>query len=1526
MALDTNKGGSSMTVCSEDFSAPRPTCTSPQLPGTTLEREMMFLVALFLSGTNCKRTYKTMCEEMEEFQQPGTSPDEEGLILPARLDWTGTYHQQSYDELLRKHPDARPDSLPQLMERLAVLAAKAKGDTGFSRPTLHLLEKPHVYPASRTTHTSHPLKIINERELRRDCHLNVKSPPGVYYKRFEPMCSVRGHVSAIYTGVFDRAGSVYITGADDSLVKIWCAHTGNLMRTLRGHTTWKEGTEENHVILDMAVSHDNTMFATASSDKSVMVWNTQTWVPIIALNIGKSITTISFSPSIVKDSFCLVVGCKDGKTRVYRWKQAQNTFESQPLVLETQDKRTDSVKTCAFNQTGSRLAVGGSDGLIYLYQIIPKSWLLAAQGQIDSGTDHGMSCTLMRKLDASSLDYHDKTRNLREIGVKEVRFSHHGDRFVSGCMDGTATVFSYNEVSDDWDIKKLIFPKEDVGLIPQEVPQAGPAVPEVIEILDVEHMDVDLPTEGDGTNTAVANEYNGAPDPAPEAVEGVTALCWSQNDTRVITASDDFKVRVWDSVTAELYFTMEAHVAAVYNLAAHPKDPNILLSASYDGRLVIWDIERGIELKRFEFHHSLTDASFRADGTAIGVVDLSGMTHFLAVGISQEDYTDKFEQFFACDFDNVVLNAEGILYDPTNDAAPHLVPMLAVIDSRYSPYPGDYAQLRKRFDLDRPLPLHTPEMVMESNAKLKLVQREAALIPMEHVTQWTEKDSRERRKARPVIISDSEAERIEELQALIEQVPIVPLPVSSGDEFDADGVEEEEEPDGLDEYDDFDQRTPIDDADFIDDDDGDGNERRKPHKTKRKKYAPRKSTKQNGGSSSRRRHSEDESEDDEAEFRPASRRTRPKKSHADVIPSDEYESDDFIFSDDEIEEPPAKVDKGKQRAGEPPRRPPKFSKPRRPPVFPTQKQLTEVTEPSQWVTMVGTKRVPYLPQLGDLVVYIKAGHRNFVDEAREQDIDVKHLIQGTPLDDPRRPEVIFGVVDKLQFYVDEPVKCLLSLHVHDDEAGVTTGIVPSRANLKPVAKGGRKDILKMHFWDLEGASDFIILYDHYAAAMHEQWEVRDDVEVDFPGDRLYAGHIETVMKQESPWNQYVVRWHESPSETTSLSPWELLRPDSETDVTPAERLSGSEMTRIADILRQWRARPDMIFFKSVVDYTAYPSYLATIAYPVCLEFISERIKTGFYRRKEAVAWDVETMLSNAMLFNQEGSELYEIAERELPRLRDEIMNGMKPGNQRRWSHANPHAHDDASDTAGVKGSGNLKLVIKKARSYKARIASPDGYDDDEVDVDEANGHSGPSGINNSGSQSSSSSPHSSGSQKRKKQPRQQHSEDGDEEFGQTKARTPSRKRKRRKKAISDDDLDEEHGGASNGAASNSLLEPASPSRPKVRTPFHAEDEEDGDFEVEAEAEQQEDDDEDDDIVRAPRRAPTAAKKHNGKRKRFESSEDEYVEAAGPSSINAAAIFGSSSASADEDEDALGSSDSDSFASPPRRAGAKRRRN
>ncbi|KAI9100644.1 hypothetical protein DFS34DRAFT_684688 [Phlyctochytrium arcticum] len=1275
-----------------------------------VERDLMFMVARLLSTSKCSRTFKVLLEELEELQPKspmlGQSP-----LLPIRTDWLGRPRHQTYDELVEKNTHIRPKHLPQLIERLTAIAGQSESHSWLGTQTtllgigLHSLStngygQKWKGPSERARRKQTPARI-RDAENGATLFPRITNPFTVFYRRFESLATVRGHICAIYNGIWDRTGSIYCTGGDDSLVKVWCARTGLLMRTLRGHATFLEENgqaAEHHYVLDMCINEENTLLATASSDGTVHVWSTITWEPVTSIAVRKNITRIAFSPSPLEGAQCLVVGTKDGKTRVYRWDAQKQTYETKPLVWNTHDKRTDQVLTLAFNRTGTRFVVGGTDGLIYFYKLIPKAWSPNQEDGPDGSDADTFSWTLIDKLEASSLTDKEKdiSRNRLDISVKELKFNRKGDRFASGCADGTARIWSHNPEKKAW-TSLTLFAEPDPDRSPirtnttvvRQVPN-NPNAPTIIPQTNADDALPDLTTIpmllASPTSAASAipplDPFSPGvlpatiPDNAPsiadpmvesvpvadadsadaveEDIPGLTALCWSQDDARLITIVADCQLRVWDSRSGELLKTLDGHTCPAWILDSHPIDPRIVLSAGHDGRLIIWDIEAGVELKRFEIEHALLEASFSMDGDMIAAVDLFGQTHFFGTGADPDDYYLEFyEQFFPSDFAMVRAQPDGSLLDVQNNMAPHLVRRGMLVDIRQSPYFIEYVDLREKCRLDRPFSVDHQYISDERETKLMLLEDERSSLPNEQQSNWSDQTKKSRRKAR-TILTETEPD-LEIIEALNSIDPIFPLPESSGDEYA--GEEDDSAEDG-DWGDASDSSHSKDVGNFVVGDDEIEMDRSPRKKSSKKVKTKRKPPK-------RRLRSDEDDEDEEDESRPKRRKLQARSYRE----NEDWEGDDVDgdgFSSGVSSPSPRPVAGPSSDMKKAIPRPPKLK-------FKVTKPLPgAITVASDWVSADQAKRTPYLPQIGDLVAYIREGHRQFLQSARQSGDYVQHEV------DDDRPEVVFGVIDKLHFLPGEPVSCLLSLHVHESKHSMHEPI-PGRHTLQPVLKGGRKDILKIHYWDHEGCSDFVILFDHYAGAMYEQWEVQDEVLADYAEGR-YRGNIEAITEQISPWCKYRVRWQDPPYDSELLSAWELHSPGEIDDEVPSERLSGEEMTRICDILVKWRDREDVVFFLDEVPYESYPTYLTVNPYPMFLTKILNRLSNAFYRRVEAVAWDVEVMMDNAKRFNVQGSDLYEIASNILPQLRDEILGDRS---KRRKSVSSLNGEMGASSSAAA---------------------------------------------------------------------------------------------------------------------------------------------------------------------------------------------------------------------------------------------------
>src|SRR5262249_38136219 len=100
-------------------------------------------------------------------------------------------------------------------------------------------------------------------------------------------------------------GKRIVSGSQDDSVKVWDAHTGQQLLTLRGHT----GSVESVVF-----STDGKRIVSGSQDDSVKVWDAQTGQEILEL-IGHTggVNSVSFSP----DGTRIVSESESGTVRVW---------------------------------------------------------------------------------------------------------------------------------------------------------------------------------------------------------------------------------------------------------------------------------------------------------------------------------------------------------------------------------------------------------------------------------------------------------------------------------------------------------------------------------------------------------------------------------------------------------------------------------------------------------------------------------------------------------------------------------------------------------------------------------------------------------------------------------------------------------------------------------------------------------------------------------------------------------------------------------------------------------------------------------------------------------------------------------------------------------------------------------------------------------------------------------------------------------------------------------------------------------
>ncbi|XP_037956286.1 bromodomain and WD repeat-containing protein 3-like isoform X1 [Teleopsis dalmanni] len=265
-------------------------------------------------------------------------------------------------------------------------------------------------------------------------------------------------------------------------------------------------------------------------------------------------------------------------------------------------------------------------------------------------------------LAAGSADHHVRVYLMSEDGPKRileseaytdavdsVQWSHRGLRFISGSKDGTAHVWSFE--SQQWKSVKLC-------------------------------MSERLPT-------------------CPEPEEGkklkVTMVAWDCSDKYVITAVNDFTIKIWNSKTAKLHRVLRGHKDELYVLETNPKDEHVLLSAGHDGQVFLWDIEQGISVAHFvndidgQGHGGVFDAKWSPDGTMIAATDSHGHILIFGLGIGPDKYKIlPNELFFHTDYRPLLRDTAHHVVDEQTQIMPHLMPPPFLVDADGNPHPAKY--------------------------------------------------------------------------------------------------------------------------------------------------------------------------------------------------------------------------------------------------------------------------------------------------------------------------------------------------------------------------------------------------------------------------------------------------------------------------------------------------------------------------------------------------------------------------------------------------------------------------------------------------------------------------------------------------------------------------------------------------------------------------------------------------------------------------------------------------------------------
>jgi hypothetical protein len=152
--------------------------------------------------------------------------------------------------------------------------------------------------------------------------------------------TLRGHTARVTSVAFSPDGQFVVTGSVDKTARIWNADSGQLFRTLTGHT---------NTINAVAWYSDDTRnwIATGSSDQSIRIWDGLTGQLIRTLGGAAGRTTaVAFSP----DGATIVSGHTDGSVRFWNSETGEQTRRVQSCTSE--------ISGVAYSPDGTTVAAG----------------------------------------------------------------------------------------------------------------------------------------------------------------------------------------------------------------------------------------------------------------------------------------------------------------------------------------------------------------------------------------------------------------------------------------------------------------------------------------------------------------------------------------------------------------------------------------------------------------------------------------------------------------------------------------------------------------------------------------------------------------------------------------------------------------------------------------------------------------------------------------------------------------------------------------------------------------------------------------------------------------------------------------------------------------------------------------------------------------------------------------------------------------------------------------------------------------
>jgi WD40 repeat protein len=399
--------------------------------------------------------------------------------------------------------------------------------------------------------------------------------------------TVEGHTGPVNACAFSPDGATIVSGSADKTLKLWGARTGVCRATLIGWG-WIDA---------RAFSTNGQTAASGSSGKMRRVPTpcpdpVQHW-PGTPGDRGRTVSDLDFGfvqeweEEQKRDALLEKQG---------RWVYARDN--SPDVERATLERHAGDVTACAFSPDGRKVVTGSWDDTLKLWD--------AETGRCEA-TLEGCGG-----------------------GVWACAFSPDGQSFVSACGDHTLKLRDAETGSC-----KAILEGHRAPVRACAFSSGGDTMVDIVSGSDDKTLKF--------WNAGWSTESHALPDdrlwryaPPPGHTGGITACAFSPDGARVVSASWDKTLKLWDVGTRTCTATFGGHRDAIYACAYSP-DGRRIVSAGGDKTLKLWDVRTERCVATLEGHTGEVYAcAFSADGEMIVSAGWDGSLKFWDAGSGAE--------------------------------------------------------------------------------------------------------------------------------------------------------------------------------------------------------------------------------------------------------------------------------------------------------------------------------------------------------------------------------------------------------------------------------------------------------------------------------------------------------------------------------------------------------------------------------------------------------------------------------------------------------------------------------------------------------------------------------------------------------------------------------------------------------------------------------------------------------------------------------------------------------------------------